>query len=151
MFRKGKIKRLKYLIDPNHRTPLILIHHNKSNEKSGEEALLQSSPRLIINFNEITDGRLEEYLYEISSFKHEIIIFLNIDKIFQGADMEYWESIITIALKQENYPIDFQDKEGNFKKYELPFHKIKVVTTCSKYPDYLKDKGMLGEIIDLKE
>ena len=151
MRREDKIRRLMYLLNTKNRTSLILITQNLSNKISGYEVLLKPFPYLIIDFNEINDRELEKYLQEISSLKYQIILFHNIDKITLGGDKEYWESIITIALKQENYPIEVQDKEGYFKKFELPFQDLKIITTCSKYPEFLKDKGILGEIIDFRK
>lgn len=149
MLGESKIKRLNELVNPNRRTPLILINQKNSEKIRGIEELLQSIPHLVIDFNEIKDGDLEKYLHKISSMERQIIFFRNIDEIPLGGERESWELIVKIALKQENYPLEVQDCDGYFKKYELPFQNTKIISTCREYPEYLKHSGMLGEIMFL--
>lgn len=149
MSEKNKITELKCLFNPEQIVPLILILPNKSNKIRESNILLQSLTLLFIDFDEIKYGDLEKWVTKISSDKPETILFKNIDKIPVNSDKEYWESIITIALKKEEYPVMIETQEGYYKTFILPFDKIKIITTCSQYPEFLKRKGMLGYIVDL--
>lgn len=147
----NKIRMLKYLFKPELRIPLILILPNKSNKKSEVGILLKSTPLLSIDFNEIEGNVLENWVTKISLDKPPAILFKNIDKMPNNKEKDYWESIITIGLKGEEYPIQLETKDGYYKTFNLPFDRIKLITTCSQYPEFLKDKGTLGYILDFSK
>ena len=123
---------------------LIIIDPNQN---SGLEDLIDF-PYQIIDLNEVRYGELERWVSVISSDKSSSILFKNIDKIPEDSMKDYWESIVIIGLKGEEYPIQIETEDGYFKEFILPFDKIKLICTCSQYPDFLKDKGMLGYVFD---
>ena len=120
-------------------------------DKINWEDALNRLPCLSVDLSQLNYPSLEDFIINLSSNLSKVLLIKNIDKIPVNSDKEYWETIITIGLKGEEYPITIETKDGYYKTFNLPFDRIRVITTCSQYPDYLKDKGMLGYILDLSD
>ena len=137
---------LQNFIEINGHPNLIVI--DQKNKMCWEDWVI-NVPHISVDFSQPHEICLEEFVSNVSSKSFQIIFIKNIDKIQKNKDKEYWESIVTIALKQEEYPIMIETREGYYKTFILPFDKIKIITTCSQYPEFLKGKGMLGYMVDL--
>lgn len=138
---------LKDTIENSCHNSFIVI--NSPNNLEMEELI--TPPFLSIDLNSSIPNSLKEFIKEFTGKNYEFLLLKSIDKIPEDSMKEYWESIITIGLKGEEYPIMIETQEGYYKTFILPFDKIKIITTCSQYPDFLKDKGTLGYIVDLSD
>lgn len=135
---------LKDTIENSCHNSLIVI--NSPNNLEMEELI--TPPFLSIDLNSSGSNSLKEFIKEFTGKDYEFLLLKSIDNIPENSMKEYWESIITIGLKGEEYPIMVETKEGYYKTFNLPFDKIKLIATCKQYPDFLKDKGTLGYILD---
>lgn len=101
----------------------------------------------VIDLAQVKAGDLEIFLGSLATGDVPLILFKNIDKISSRKDKEAWESVIVCGLKSENKTFVFKNSEtvGGLKKYELPFDKIKIIGTCSVFPEYLTKRGNLGK------
>lgn len=124
--------------------PMIII--NPQNELDMKREFPLSC--LTINLAKVSKTDLKNICFKLSLGKISILYLKNIDKIPLNGNKDYWESIVIIGLKGEEYPIQIETEDGYFKEFILPFDKIKLICTCSQYPDFLKDKGMLGYVFD---
>ena len=104
-------------------------------------------PHRVIDLAQVKAGDLEKFLESIATADSPIILFRNIDKISSKKDKEAWESIIVCGLKSEKKTFVLKDSENveGLKEYNLPFDKIKVIGTCSAFPEYLTKRGNLGK------
>ena len=133
-------------LEINSNFPLIVI--DPANKICWKD-WLNSLSNISIDLSQLNNAGLEDFVINLSSNPSKILLLKNIDNISETKDKEYWESIITIGLKGEEYPIIIETKEGYLKTFNLPLDKIKLITTCSHYPEFLKDKGTLGVILNL--
>lgn len=146
MTKEGLQEKLYNFLEINSNFSLIVIDpHNKVYW----EDWLNSIPNILIDFSQLNNVSLEDFVVNLSTNISKILLIKNIDKISETKDKEYWESIITIGLKGEECPITIETKEGYYKTFNLPLDKVKLITTCSQYPEFLKDKGTLGAIFNL--
>lgn len=70
----------------------------------------------------------------------EIVLIKNIDNISSRKDKVDWEQLVITGLKSENFNCLFNDMSS----HTVPFSKIRIICTCTNYPEYLKKRGNLG-------
>lgn len=83
---------------------------------------------------------VREFKAHFAKEEAEMIVFRNIDRISSRKDRDSWEKMVKKGLKGEDF--DCTLNEGVLAT--IPFSQIKLVGTCSRYPDYLKTMGNLG-------
>lgn len=146
MHKGDRIERIQNFVEIKGHPNLIVIDpDNKIRWKDCFNHL----PILSVDLSRLNNITLEEFVLNLLSNLSQILLIKNIDNIHQTKEKKYWESIITIGLKGEECPITLETKEGYYKTFNLPLDKVKIITICSQYPDFLKDKGILGYIVDL--
>ena len=101
-------------------------------------------PALVIDLSETKAGGIPPFLEQVLTGKYPIVIFKNIDKIYSRKDKQDWISMIMMGLKGESghFIIDYKNITSRY----VPFSRVKVICTCSEYPDYLKKTGYRGWI-----
>lgn len=104
------------------------------------------TPYISIDLAKTKAGDIVSRLDQMSSGKYRIIVFNNIDRISSKKDKSDWESLIITGLKEEKTCVVFTENDGfhGLKEYNVNFSELRVICTCSQYPDYLKTRGNLG-------
>ncbi len=104
------------------------------------------TPYLSIDLARTKARDIVSYLDQMISGKYRFIVFNNIDRISSRKDKSDWESLIITGLKEEKTCFVFtsNDRVHGLKEYYVNFSELRVICTCSKYPDYLKTRANLG-------
>lgn len=101
------------------------------------------STKVIKEFNFISVKSLKDLLAQLWQAQqqgYKAWIFRYINSIPDIPDRETIEEIIRIGLKSEDFP---------FSDGDIHFEEIRILATCSEYPDYLKYKSTGAVVIDL--
>lgn len=99
---------------------------------------------LTIDLAETKSGGFENFVREFyalfSKEEAEMVVIRNIDRISSRKDKESWKRMVKTGLKSENFNCILHNDDTA----TIPFAQIKIICTCSHYPDYLKKQGNLG-------
>lgn len=124
-------------------TPFVIT------DPKGEVEIAEYIPHPFVEFDLSTMKayNLEQFLKEIENTDKPFILLRNIGSISTLKDRQNWENMISSGLKSESKTFIFKCSEcvDGLKEYRLPFDKVKLICTCTEYPDYLKNKGNLGK------
>ena len=104
-----------------------------------------------IDLSEVKRGDIKQLCEEIKESYNEVewILFDNIDKIRKIKDREDWEYIVKYVLRNEEYEMRLNKPGGELLVF--PFDKLRVISRCSKWPDYLEARTLNCLIFDFNQ